>query len=159
MKHSLDRCMFYDSFLFLFKKKKAVLCTDDSKLVTLVCNHLYAGNLITDYFSDNLLENLALIYNQCRTSFNSLTSFSLIPDDMIETENTTLRERVNDLEKKVLEQGDELICLRSTLANVVRRLEQIEGYARTIPDSAYSRYGGSAVRNGTVRSKYFYFYT
>lgn len=73
---------------------------------------------------------------------------------MIETENTTLRERVNDLEKKVLEQGDELICLRSTLANVVRRLEQIEGYARTIPDSAYSRYGSSAVRNGTVRSKY-----
>ncbi|KAL0280684.1 UNVERIFIED_CONTAM: hypothetical protein PYX00_001910 [Menopon gallinae] len=70
---------------------------------------------------------------------------------MIETENTTLRERVNDLEKKVLEQGDEIICLRSTLANVVRRLEQVEGFSRTTPDTGY-RYGNAAVKNGSVRS-------
>lgn len=50
-----------------------------------------------------------------------------ISDDMIETENDTLRERVSDLEKKVLEQNDEIICLRSTLADVLRRITQLEG--------------------------------
>ncbi|KAJ8869654.1 hypothetical protein PR048_028647 [Dryococelus australis] len=45
---------------------------------------------------------------------------------MIETENESLRERVSDLEKKVLEQGDEIVCLRSTLADVLRRLNQFE---------------------------------
>lgn len=48
-------------------------------------------------------------------------------DDMIETENESIRERVSDLEKKVLEQGDEIVCLRSTLADVLRRLNQLEG--------------------------------
>ncbi|XP_065208639.1 echinoderm microtubule-associated protein-like 2 isoform X2 [Planococcus citri] len=47
--------------------------------------------------------------------------------DMIETENESLRERVTDLEKKVLEQNDEIVCLRSTLADVLRRLTQLEG--------------------------------
>ncbi|PSN50018.1 hypothetical protein C0J52_03295 [Blattella germanica] len=47
-------------------------------------------------------------------------------DDMMETENESLRERVADLEKKVLEQGDEIVCLRSTLADVLRRLNQFE---------------------------------
>lgn len=50
---------------------------------------------------------------------------------MIETENESLRERVCDLEKKVLEQGDEIVCLRSTLADVLRRLNQLEG-SRTL---------------------------
>jgi microtubule-associated protein-like 1/2 len=45
---------------------------------------------------------------------------------MMETENESLRERVADLEKKVLEQGDEIVCLRSTLADVLRRLNQFD---------------------------------
>ncbi|XP_039294135.1 echinoderm microtubule-associated protein-like 2 [Nilaparvata lugens] len=52
-------------------------------------------------------------------------------DDMIETENESVRERVADLEKKVLEQGDEIVCLRSTLADVLRRLSLVEG-ARSV---------------------------
>ncbi|XP_050538023.1 echinoderm microtubule-associated protein-like 2 isoform X2 [Daktulosphaira vitifoliae] len=48
-------------------------------------------------------------------------------NDMLETENESLRDRVGDLEKKVLEQGDEIVCLRSTLADVLRRLNQVEG--------------------------------
>uniref|UniRef100_A0A1B6C5U9 Uncharacterized protein n=1 Tax=Clastoptera arizonana TaxID=38151 RepID=A0A1B6C5U9_9HEMI len=48
-------------------------------------------------------------------------------NDMIETENESVRERLSDLEKKVLEQGDEIVCLRSTLADVLRRLNQLEG--------------------------------
>lgn len=47
---------------------------------------------------------------------------------MIDTENDSLRERVTDLEKKVLEQNDEIVCLRSTLADVLRRLSQLEGF-------------------------------
>ncbi|CAB0006622.1 unnamed protein product, partial [Nesidiocoris tenuis] len=46
---------------------------------------------------------------------------------MLETEQESVRERVCDLEKKVLEQGDEIVCLRSTLADVLRRLAQLEG--------------------------------
>ena len=53
--------------------------------------------------------------------------FTCFSDDMIETENESLRERVTDLEKKILEQTDEIVCLRSTLADVLRRLAQLEG--------------------------------
>lgn len=52
------------------------------------------------------------------------------PDDMLETENASLRERVADLERKVLEQGDELVCLRSTLADVLRRINQMDSTPR-----------------------------
>jgi microtubule-associated protein-like 1/2 len=44
----------------------------------------------------------------------------------MEMENESLQERVADLEKKVLEQGDEIVCLRSTLADVLRRLNQFD---------------------------------
>lgn len=46
---------------------------------------------------------------------------------MIENENQSLRDRVADLEKKVHEQTDEIMCLRSTLADVLRRINTIEG--------------------------------
>ncbi|XP_054261593.1 echinoderm microtubule-associated protein-like 2 isoform X3 [Macrosteles quadrilineatus] len=63
-------------------------------------------------------------------------------DDMIETENESIRERVSDLEKKVLEQGDEIVCLRSTLADVLRRLNQLEG----------SRPVTTPLKNGSLRA-------
>lgn len=46
---------------------------------------------------------------------------------MLENENETLRERVGDLEKKVYEQRDEILCLRATLADVLRRVTNLEG--------------------------------
>lgn len=46
---------------------------------------------------------------------------------MLENENETLRERVGDLEKKVYEQRDEILCLRATLADVLRRITNLEG--------------------------------
>jgi hypothetical protein len=49
-------------------------------------------------------------------------------DDMMESENETLRERVATLEKKIFDQNDEIVCLRSTLADVLRRLNQIEAF-------------------------------
>ncbi|XKL65549.1 hypothetical protein PGB90_008969 [Kerria lacca] len=61
-------------------------------------------------------------------SLSSSTNTEASADDMIDTENDSLRERVTDLEKKVLEQNDEIVCLRSTLADVLRRLSQLEGF-------------------------------
>ncbi|XP_075233880.1 echinoderm microtubule-associated protein-like 2 isoform X2 [Lycorma delicatula] len=66
-------------------------------------------------------------------------------NDMIETENESVRERVADLEKKVLEQGDEIVCLRSTLADVLRRLNLLEG-SRAVASST-----PSPVKNGVLR--------
>lgn len=67
---------------------------------------------------------------------------------MIETENESLRERMCDLEKKVLEQGDEIVCLRSTLADVLRRLNQLEG-TRTLSLNASVLKNGNSPRGGT----------
>ncbi len=47
-------------------------------------------------------------------------------DEMVELENETLRDRVAHLEKKVLEQNDEIICLRATLADAIRRISALE---------------------------------
>lgn len=35
--------------------------------------------------------------------------------------------RFAELEKKISDQGDEIVCLKSTLADVLRRLTQLEG--------------------------------
>lgn len=35
--------------------------------------------------------------------------------------------RFSELEKKITEQADEIVCLKSTLADVLRRLSQLEG--------------------------------
>lgn len=73
---------------------------------------------------------------------------------MIETENESLRERVCDLEKKVLEQGDEIVCLRSTLADVLRRLNQLEGCRTLSLNSSVLKNGSTPRAAGTfVRKK------
>lgn len=50
-------------------------------------------------------------------------------EDIINHDNDALRERVSDLEKKVQDQADEIVCLRGTLADVLRRVSQLEGRA------------------------------
>ncbi|XP_069949760.1 echinoderm microtubule-associated protein-like elp-1 isoform X2 [Cherax quadricarinatus] len=62
--------------------------------------------------------------------YNMFNCLPLYHNEMIENENHSLRDRVADLEKKVHEQTDELMCLRSTLADVLRRLNTIEGATR-----------------------------
>lgn len=46
---------------------------------------------------------------------------------MLESEKSSLAGRVHDLERRVLTQQDEIVCLRSTLADVLRRLNLLEG--------------------------------
>ncbi|XP_059480619.1 echinoderm microtubule-associated protein-like 2 isoform X6 [Neocloeon triangulifer] len=48
-------------------------------------------------------------------------------DEMMEADNDSLRERVAALEQKALTQADEIVCLRSTLADVLRRVNLLEG--------------------------------
>ncbi len=42
-------------------------------------------------------------------------------------DHDVLQHRVLDLEKKLTDQADEIVCLRSTLADVLRRVTQLEG--------------------------------
>lgn len=76
---------------------------------------------------------------------------------MIETENESLRERMCDLEKKVLEQGDEIVCLRSTLADVLRRLNHLEG-TRTLSLNASVLKNGNSPRAGMFITIILYHY-
>ena len=45
---------------------------------------------------------------------------------MMENENEALRDRLADLEKKVHQQNDEIVCLKATLADCLRRLNTLE---------------------------------
>ena len=56
--------------------------------------------------------------------------FCFFTDDMVEHENETLRDRVSDLEKRVHDQGDEITCLRATLADALRRINELEAGKR-----------------------------
>ena len=53
-----------------------------------------------------------------------------LTDDMVEHENETLRDRVSDLEKRVHDQSDEITCLRATLADALRRINELEAGKR-----------------------------
>lgn len=66
---------------------------------------------------------------------------------MLEAEKGGLAGRVADLERKVLEQGDELVCLKATLAEALRRVSILEnGRLSGIPSTP-----STPVRiNGTV---------
>lgn len=50
---------------------------------------------------------------------------------MLENEGASLAGRVHELERKVLEQGDEIVCLRATLAHALRRLSILENVKQT----------------------------
>lgn len=67
------------------------------------------------------------MYIQLLTLINILYFSSLSTDEMLESEKSSLAGRVHDLERRVLTQQDEIVCLRSTLADVLRRLNLIEG--------------------------------
>lgn len=50
---------------------------------------------------------------------------------MLEGEGAGLAARVADLEVRCARQAEELLCLRSTLADALRRLNALEGRAPT----------------------------
>lgn len=54
---------------------------------------------------------------------------------MLEGEGAGLAARVAELEIKCARQAEELLCLRSTLADALRRLNALEGRAPTAPST------------------------
>ena len=83
-----------------------------------------------------ILKKTSMKYNSRTQIFeNKLKSesnfyFCFFTDDMVEHENETLRDRVSDLEKRVHDQGDEITCLRATLADALRRINELEAGKR-----------------------------
>ncbi|KAH1027104.1 hypothetical protein HUJ05_000672 [Dendroctonus ponderosae] len=76
--------------------------------------------------SDEISLNQDASPNQDENSPNFTDTYNAW-HEMLETENRGVAGRVADLERKVLEQGDELVCLKATLAEVLRRLNVLEG--------------------------------
>ena len=54
---------------------------------------------------------------------------------MLESEKTNLVHRIQDLEKKVSDQNDEIVCLRGTLADTLRRVSQLESNRTLTPST------------------------
>ncbi|XP_054153345.1 echinoderm microtubule-associated protein-like 2 isoform X2 [Oppia nitens] len=79
-------------------------------------------------------------YHQNDTHLNNnLVDLNINNDDSFLSNSTGthadhehLQQRVVDLERKLSEQCDEIVCLRSTLADVLRRVTQLEGRAPVI---------------------------
>lgn len=69
-------------------------------------------------------------------------------NEMLEGEGAGLAARVAELEVRCARQAEELLCLRSTLADALRRLNALEGRAPTAP-SAGQRNGAYSGSTGT----------
>ncbi|XP_046749081.1 echinoderm microtubule-associated protein-like 2 isoform X2 [Diprion similis] len=73
--------------------------------------------------------------------------------EMLECETGSLIGRVADLERQSLAQRDEIVCLRATLADALRRIAQLEGRERREDDRIERRLErglSSPIRNGHV---------
>lgn len=80
-------------------------------------------------------------------------------DEMLECETGSLLGRVADLERQSLAQRDEIVCLRATLADALRRIAQLEGREKREDERnerRNERIVSSPLRNGHVslRSEY-----
>ncbi|XP_031616634.1 echinoderm microtubule-associated protein-like 2 isoform X2 [Contarinia nasturtii] len=75
--------------------------------------------------NNDISNSIDLNSGQIISELNNYTEYST--DEMLESEKSSLFGRVHDLERRVLTQQDEIVCLRSTLADVLRRLNTIEG--------------------------------
>lgn len=78
----------------------------------------------------------------------------LFIDEMLESEKSSLFGRVHDLERRVLAQQDEIVCLRSTLADVLRRLNIMEGNIErgAISNNIINIQGGRSAPNTPSRN-------
>lgn len=69
---------------------------------------------------------------------------------MLESEKSSFAGRVHDLERRVITQQDEIVCLRSTLADVLRRLNLIENNINS--SNSLSLHGGRSAPNTPSRN-------
>lgn len=80
---------------------------------------------------------------------------------MLEAESHGVAGRVSDLERRVLEQGDELVCLKATLAEALRRITILEGakfgssnQLNHVPSSAPSTPARNGPKDPRMRNNY-----
>ncbi|XP_063993575.1 echinoderm microtubule-associated protein-like 2 isoform X4 [Diachasmimorpha longicaudata] len=74
-------------------------------------------------------------------------------NEMLECESGSLLGRVVDLERQSLAQRDEIVCLRATLADALRRINQLEGRDKREDERSErrnERLTSSPMRNGHV---------
>ncbi|CAI9730039.1 echinoderm microtubule-associated protein-like 2 isoform X10 [Octopus vulgaris] len=64
-----------------------------------------------------------------------LRSLDDITDGLLDQDQETLSERVAILEKKVQLQGDEIVCLKSALADVIRKLNQVQESGKVLQNN------------------------
>lgn len=79
--------------------------------------------------------------------------FYFIADEMLECETGSLLGRVADLERQSLAQRDEIVCLRATLADALRRITQLENRDKRDDekhDRKNDRLLSSPLRNGHI---------
>ncbi|KAF2880890.1 hypothetical protein ILUMI_25289, partial [Ignelater luminosus] len=74
-------------------------------------------------------------------------------NEMLEAESRGVVGRVQDLERRVLEQGDELVCLKATLAEALRRLSILEGMRLPHSLTQVSSTPSTPVRNGIAKDQ------
>lgn len=91
--------------------------------------------------------------------FYSIEREFAFTDEMLECETGSLLGRVADLERQSLAQRDEIVCLRATLADALRRIAQLEGREKREDERnerRNERIVSSPLRNGHVslRSEY-----
>jgi hypothetical protein len=72
----------------------------------------------------NLAYDMTLLLSSDDSFLSNGTSST---HDNTDHDNDVLQQRVLDLEKKVTDQCDEIVCLRNSLADVLRRVTQLEG--------------------------------
>ncbi|GAB1609644.1 echinoderm microtubule-associated protein-like 2 isoform X3 [Argonauta hians] len=65
----------------------------------------------------------------------AITATSPDVDGLLDQDQETLSERVAILEKKVQLQGDEIVCLKSALADVIRKLNQIQETSKVLQNN------------------------
>ena len=75
---------------------------------------------------------------------------------MLESENSSMAERVYDLERQVLEQQEEILSLKSTLSEVLRRLNILDCNSSRISSSTTSSSSSYETTIKNNRSKFFF---
>lgn len=73
---------------------------------------------------------------------------------MLESENSSMAERLYDLERQVLEQQEEILSLKSTLAEVLRRLNILDCNSSRISTSTTSSSSSYETTIKNNRSEY-----
>ena len=100
--------------------------TPDSALSS--ANARKSGRIRLEFSSQ--FSNIILLYYFCSglawQSSEQTEDPNLAWTGMMETENEAVRDRLGDLERKVHRQNDEIVCLKATLADCLRRLNSLE---------------------------------